>query len=409
MDGKPGSFQKIKGKWNEWRAVWRSRAQFRSLQKNLKRGGSSRLPTVYFSELQANGFIRLDKEESATWRSSFDHLRHLTPQSDPRNPIFLFGAELAFKMGFRIGKAENGSIYMLVPGAKRLAAWIRRINVILKAKGYEPISYSLEKSDFVSPSQALEMMTKPDPENDILLHFPYSDENPKLTVHEVSFHLGAILFPRKFIQRGYDINIRTQQFINFLASKESELGPITKDVIEQILSDRGYENDAGTAEIVSGFANLREMNTFLSHAGLVRLITEPSTVGSDEVAAVDFINRAIDFYARPYMSPLAAVVFGLHKMTGINVSDLDVLPKNNIWKFSRSGLFMHSIHRTVYLSPEEKHKFKEIVKNFVDLYKYEEAQAHYELLGPEEWLRFLGEELDIRINQLLEAASELPD
>ncbi len=401
------SFEKINNKWSKWKSFLKKRAEWKSFQKNLKSAEAVGLPTVFFSELQSDGFVRLRKESATSWWSTYDHLRRLTPQSDPRSPIFLFGAELAFGMGFRIGKSTDGSIYMLAPGAERLKNWIREMNRILKSKGYEPISYTLEKSEFVSPSGALQMMTKKDSDNDILLRFPYSDKNPKLTVHEISFHLGAILFPRKFIQRGHDINMRTKQFIEYLESRRAELGSVTDRIIAQILSNRGYENDAGTAEVTAGFAYLREINDFASHAELAETLIKKTSF--DEFPEKFFISRAIDFYARPQMSPLAAVVYGLHRMTGIEVSNLGIFPKNNSWKFNIAKLIAHGIHIEVYLSLEEKNKFQEIVKGFVDLHKNEEAQSNYELSTPEEWVLPLGKGLDLRIQQLLEAAAELSE
>ncbi len=381
------------------------RSEFKSLQRNLRRNNVREAnPTVRFVELQqSDGRVLLKKNKNAEWDSSYDHLGASTQQSDPRNPIFLFGKRLAFKMGFRIKIAEDGTIYMLVPGAKRLEKWIRQMNIILKRKGYEPISYMPEQAGFVSPKEFFELYVKADPERDILLYFPYADNNPKLTPHEIAFHLGAILYPRKFMKRGHDINMLTKEFVEFLKSRRSELGSATDLVVEKILLTRGFDNDAGMANLTSSFAALRGANNFVPFSAILPALLETTR---DKSQPKDSSLSAIEFYSRPYVSPLAAVMLNICLTTGVRISRDEILPTVKTGSTFNGN---SAIYKKINLTQEDFTKLQKIAEDFVDLHKAEAPQANHEISTPEIWLQEITLGFDQRVKELLEAANEIPN
>ncbi len=351
-------------------------------------------PTVDFVGVLPDGNVLLKKVKKS-WLSSYDYYKQATPQADPRFPIFLFGIELAHKMGFQIGTASDGNTYMIAPGALKLEKWIRRVNTLLREKGQEPISYIPTKSGYVTSDQVLELVTKKD--EDIKLFFPYEDNNQKLTIHEISFHLGAILFPRKFIERGHDINIRTQQFIQYLKSRKDEMGLVTDVIVNQIQINRGYENDAGTANITGNLGYIRALNDFRPYSRI-----SPELFSEKNNPTVKSLLLAVEFYARPYVSPLAAVVTGLHLMTGVDLTGLTIFPKNSDATFNIQIFPNTTIYRKVVLTSDQLVTLRKIIIDFVNIHKAEENQKQYEISSPDEWLQFILNGFDSRINQLLE-------
>ncbi len=356
-------------------------------------------PTVDFQSLMSDGSVLLKKTKE-NWKSNYDYLNQATLQGDPRFPIFIFGVKLAYKMGFQIGKDSDGFVYMTVPGALKLEKWIRKMNSLLQKRNYESISYMPIKTDFVTSAQALELATKND--KDIKLFFPFADNNKKLTVHEITFHLGAILFPKNFIERGHDVSVRTLQFIDYLKLKKQELGPVVEKIIEQMIIDRGYENDAGTANLVWNLALIRELNPLLSYSKIA-----PSLLPMKDTFTVRNLTEAVDFYARPSFSPLSAVITSLHLMTGVDTTKLGAFSYNKNIKFNFNSHPRSNINRSVILSKVELDKLRKILIDFVNLHKDEETQRNYQLFTPEELLQSIVQGFDTRIDQLLEIAEAM--
>ncbi len=222
-------------------------------------------------------------------------------------------------------------------------------------------------------------------------------------MHEISFHLGAMLFPRKLVQRGQEINSRTRQFIEFLESRKAELGETTvEDIIQQTLTDRSFDNDVGTGNLSMRFASLRKSKSFAKYTDIAAALR--LTLNSRDGGEKGSMLQAIEFFVRPDLTPLEAVIYGIHLQTGVDISDLGLQVYG---VFNKITLQDKKIYTQVLLTPPQLVVLRKIIKDFVKIHAKAD-EATFERSTPENWLQTIGLGFDQRIKEIREAAEELP-
>jgi len=246
-----------------------------------------------------------------TWRS----LHHAYPdsftgQGDIRYAIAALGPELAWMIGFRAKRNIEGTWIVTVPSLERWRKFILAVNPIFKDKlKTEPIAYMPVPGAFESADKIL--MLSLDVTGDTLLAFPFAENDVRLVMHEVSFHLGAILLNRNILLRAYNINLRTQQLINELETGEG-LGEFAQKIIEQLQRDRVVDLDFGTGNPTAELGHTR-MASFLKPY-------------SDPAYALFGHNQRVFLgqMACPEFTPTEAVVARMIDMLTLNEKDFSI-------------------------------------------------------------------------------------
>lgn len=272
-----------------------------------------------WKHLSESGDIVLEKLKGHIWYSSAKHnFTEITPEGDVRIPIAVFGAELAYEMGFRIESVidpstGNEKIIIRVPGFKKINEFIRLANEELKEAGQEPISYKLFKSGLLQSSEFLDITL--DVNGDYLLQFPFDDANVYLTAHEISFHLAAIMLPRKILFRTKAISELTRKLTFKLADFDAEMNGKAKLIIDVLKVRRSEELDFGTGNLGLCIAGQ-------TIPGFFNNIFDTLIVGQSMIQKL----------ANPELSPLRHVLENTSSITklesiGLNPEEKDLLEK----------------------------------------------------------------------------------
>ncbi|MCC6277403.1 MAG: hypothetical protein IT289_05760 [Oligoflexia bacterium] len=270
---------------------------------------ASMKPTVIFLGQDASGNVILEKKSPrSAWYSAHEYMPGtFTKQADPRRPLFTLGFRLYQNLGFSIFELPNRAVRLIAPSAEKLKRKVLEVNEVLKKRGKEPISYLPVQQGFLSARQIIELGSRS--EGDIALRFPYDDNNPNLTVHEVAYHLGSILLPRSLLVRAQYVNLRTLQLAAFLDKHQSVLGEqVTRLLTDQLLKERSFEIDAGTANFSSYLSKLKEGDLDTPFSASYKFAV------TEDLAA---LAEAVSFLARPNVYPTEAAVMRVAYMAGL--------------------------------------------------------------------------------------------
>ncbi len=197
--------------------------------------------SVFFDRFTEDGYIVLRKHPSDPWFSNqAARPNSYTKQGDPLNIIKLLGPEIADLFGFRLYTRSDGFIELWVPGSKMLAETFSRMNEVLADPiGFLPVAAEFEKSlGFLKKAS--------EKQGRFLMKFPLAQHHKQLTVHDVSYHLGAMLYPLSVLSKASLINQKTLELFHTLSNitENSEFKTIAKHLIR----DRALEMDLGTAD-----------------------------------------------------------------------------------------------------------------------------------------------------------------
>lgn len=190
------------------------------------------------------------KIEPMNWGSK-EHLnpQGATPQGDVRNFIYVAGQELAQRFGFEFRLVDD-HVVLLVPDADRIAKIVDKLNPILVSRRCKPIPYLPVRSGFSRPGATLAISNSS--KGLIKIQFPYADRDPDLAAHEVSYHLGALLFGTLLMEKAEAINHESARVAELLASSGIQKADV---VAKQLIKWREAELDAGTGNLQVNLAN----------------------------------------------------------------------------------------------------------------------------------------------------------
>lgn len=359
--------------------------------QNLASSQTAEHPTVHFERLDSNGEVVFTKNDEVEWISVHKYLENsLTPQGDLRNPIFLFGVPLASRLHFRIQRRDSQHVELRAPGAQLYGKILDGLNAGLKKRNAATMLYRpLPVAGLVDHVQSMKLaLSAP---GDFMLGFPYADNDPKLTGHEVAFHLGEIILTHSLVERASAINWHTMNLAVLINQYRHRLGPISSEVIDQLLLERSLEIDAGGANLIGHLAEARSRTGLAPYRDLLLRIFN----AEDR----EMLESLVEYFARPALLPLEAVFMRLHAMTDVKLDGI-ITPK-----YSFSYLTTKAdprFGRRIDLTTKES----ETLKKILHLYK----SKHRDNLGRSTAateLRHLMLNLDVRIRELTEVYDEI--
>jgi hypothetical protein len=274
------------------------------------------------------GRIILHKAVDKVWHSVFTPPDNgFTIHGDPRSIIHILGPELAHLWGIDIQKNYAGE-FLFIPSARRLKTTLKKVNAVLRRMGKEPISLLPAEFRFATDREILDLSLKKD--DGFLSHFPFVDRDetggPALVVHEVSFHLGALVLPKTVIER---MNLVTKEHLRFIKMLESakDIAPKIKTLlIEQIINDRSIELDFGTGNFVGQLSQLRETQMITGTFGIELAPYESIKAITDYTFRR--LENAVNNLTHSEMSPAEVVLYRLKHILKLTESDGFSLPKS---------------------------------------------------------------------------------
>ncbi|MBN8538227.1 MAG: hypothetical protein J0M15_14330 [Deltaproteobacteria bacterium] len=354
---------------------------------------SSIQKTVEFVK-RDDGYIEI-RLIGSDWSSLFNYSSEgFNRQGDPRIPLFLFGKELSRKMGVKAIKNPDGSQSLLFPNAKKIKLFIKYVNSKLKGKGIDPITYLPTKFGYATASELIELSLRK--HQTFKLHFPFDDNHPDLTPHEISYHLGQILLPKRVTERANAVTTRTLQLISYLESKRSFLGNRVDTISADLLKERSFELDYGTANTMSRIASIIA-NSPSKNSDAFRVI--------DIELYSDFFKDSIESLSRSNYLPSFAVVARLVRL--LKMPELQELFPNELSSdnsFAMATINSYGKSLSPDLSLLEKKIIKRLIFDFIAKHAEEDKKEGFDLQDPKEVFAELFIGLQQRIDEINEAA-----
>jgi len=253
------------------------------------------------------------KSARPSWKSLQDVIPGAsTPQGDPRYFIFLAGPSVAKLFHFEIQESSEGSI-LLAPNAELLKITAHSLHQRLTEKGQDGLAYLPKKADFLKIGESFQMSLSA--EAPFKVFFPYEDSHPQLTFHEVSYHLGPILFPTKIHERSHQIDLAYEKVIKKI--KERKL-PHADLVILSLIMIRESENDSGNGNLQSTLAHFRQ------HFGMVSYKEIAQRIGE---AHLKLLAEPLQSLTHPQMSPIEVVIRRIEDIFDIKALTNKTSPK----------------------------------------------------------------------------------
>ena len=227
------------------------------LEKN-KSTEASTLKSIFFRGQNSNGQVEFYKPYFLKWRSDYSATPNgLTRHGDIRWFPALAGAEIASRFGFEFKKGISG-IRIRVPSASLIHEKVSILNQQLIVNGKDPIAFLPVKTGFVTADEALRLSVSA--KGDFSALFAYYDNHSELSVHEVSWHLGAMLFPTSFHKKSRQIDQETLIVSDLI--RQSGL-PRADEVARFLIDERAFEIDTGNANLAATLADYR-LNNYLT-------------------------------------------------------------------------------------------------------------------------------------------------
>lgn len=203
----------------------------------------SSVVSVEYRGARPSGHIVFRRHHDYYWAQDVNVLPDgFTKQGNPLHIIALLGPNIAQLLDFRIYQTSDGTQELWVPDADHLNKSIQQTNVRLVSRGLEPISYSVQSTGFLTNRQILELTSQSD--GPVEIKFAFADRHPRLAVHEVSYHLGAMTYPKIILKRARLIN---QKYLQMMDLLKAHFPKEVDSLIEQLEKDRALEMDFGTA------------------------------------------------------------------------------------------------------------------------------------------------------------------
>lgn len=340
--------------------------------------------TTFFRGHNKKGQIEFSKSELDNWGSYFNTVAHgASPQGDLRWFAALVGPKLAQNFQFEF-KSKNGKVYIKAPNANLLKTIVERLNEQLIKNGHDPIVFLPSKADYLTPEQLLELSVSAD--GNFLAFFPFEDSHHHLTLHEVAWHLGAMMYPKKFHQKSRSIDMETLNMVRMI--RGSAL-PHKESIVQKLIYERAWELDTGNAQLAVNVAAARMNLGMKSYKKMKKQIFE------EELLPMKLPLSAIDVLARPEFSPKEAVVRRL-----IHILDIDRLfnefpEMQKDFKVSKDFDYGEEVR----VSDSTKKKYAAWIKKYMTTTEYQ-AEKTEVIETPSDWLIEMLANLDKRIDEL---------
>lgn len=241
---------------------------------------------------QHGGDVYLLKKTGQKWFSQFQTFT-FDLQGDPRWFIGALGEKVARFFGFEIID-EN---YLLIPSADEFQRAINKVNVRLKEQGKETIEIQIVSEETKSMQRYLDLFLSD------RLRFAEKDHH---LVHDMSFHSGVILTPRRLHLAAQKRLQFVLDFYNFLSKDKGEYGALaaeTKKDIELLLT-RGVDNGTAFGNLVLIAENSQNVTVRQNITSLVSRMSD-AEVKSEDLAVV----------------PAAHLVFGVTGTSDVKLSN----------------------------------------------------------------------------------------
>ncbi|MDZ4678369.1 MAG: hypothetical protein SGI74_12770 [Oligoflexia bacterium] len=358
--------------------------------------GLTKISTVAYSRTTPEGDIVLNKLKSPlnnTWDSLYSYYNRFSLQGDPRNIFYLLGPELALKFGFKINIHRDGTTELIAPNAEKFGKLIYGINVILKKNGFEPITYLPIKAEYIAPTDGVRFSLQS--KGDFEIYFPFADSDPRITVHEVSYHLGSILLPQSITHRAHEITRYTQNFTDYLKTRAHELGELKSEIIDQLLLERSIEIDVGTGNTSHGLALLRQQSGLKDYKFLLGRSVH------------HYAHDGLNYLIRPNVHPVDAVLLRLYNMTNPLRSEVQKLLLVNDFNFEYKENSEALMGRKIYLTPKQNNILLKIYKDFINSHEPSEFTKQFSITTEEKIMSDLIKSMDERLRQIDKALTEL--
>lgn len=268
----------------------------------LYRGAIPNTGQIAFSRLMARKWLPPFRKQPLNWHS-LEQLNPngATPQGDVRNFIYFAGQELAQRFGFEF-RIEDGDVVLLVPDAERIAKTVALLNPILISRGQDPIQYLPIRAGFSRLGETLAMSNAAT--GVIEVRFPYADRDPDLAAHEVSYHLGALLYGSRLMKKAGAINREVERVIKLMSAAQL---PRANYLAAQLMKWREGELD-------TGMANLQIYLT------LHRRATRLENYTARDMEYFDEATASVIELAHPYYNPTEIVAMQVMYLAGVHKS-----------------------------------------------------------------------------------------
>ncbi|MFN9066652.1 MAG: hypothetical protein ACK5V3_05445, partial [Bdellovibrionales bacterium] len=279
---------------------------------------STKKQTIFFHRTDPSGYVVYRKSKFSKWSSQFNLIEGAdTPQGDLRFFMQVAGPKISEFLGFRIFEIPGEQIEIWVPNQQRIEQKRKTLNWALKKLGFDTLAFHLAKAGLLSAQEILELSTKKI-DDDTLVNFPYDDVDPRLSPHEVSFHLGALVYPKPLHQRAALVNEATANMIAKLQETKRES---LIQLAEILIHERAKELDVGTASAQFGLAQLRKISGMKKYQDLAKNVPETNFSFFDES-----MSSRIGYYTKSHTTPAIAVVHRVLLATRIGS---DLVPISN--------------------------------------------------------------------------------
>ncbi len=227
---------------------------------------------------QWGGQLRILEALKGRWNSNFSQIPAAV-QGDPRIFIHVFGVKIAEFFGYH----KISDWQMTAPNSDEANGAIRELNKILEARGEEKIGISFyNETELLNDHDYLNQFVR-------LKALPLSTDR-FIGVHDLSFHLGAIIIPNDMLDSAVEQTHLLQRFIEHLRLEPwsiEKAGEAIEPVISDLEARRVNLIDIGTARIVQMSYTGRQHNAAknkMSEDDTLRFEANAFLVGSGDPA-----------------------------------------------------------------------------------------------------------------------------
>lgn len=281
--------------------------------------------------------------------------------------------KLAQNFSFEIKKQGN-EILLLAPGAAKLESIVSKVNKVLIRKGQDPIVYLPVHTGFLNAAEILKLSVSA--QEPFVTYAPYAENDEATVVHEIAWHLGAMLLPKKFHENSRAIDLEIIKLADRVR-KSNLFG--CEWVAQHLLEIRSLELDGGNADFVASLAGLRERSAMGSY----------QSIASSRNVPWKFLQNSLRYLARPGLTPQEVAIMHLKNLISFGAFS-DIPLEKNFVIFPAQQAFNLSVPRYLY---------NEWIQNLINDPFYAEAVKSTKD-NAEIWVKEIFEYMDKRIDQL---------
>ncbi len=310
--------------------------------------------TLFFRGHNSFGQIEFYKPYFVKWNSSKSATSDgFTPHGDIRWFAALSGSEIASHFGFEFKKGISG-IRVRAPSASFLYEKVSKLNQQLILNGKDPIVFLPVKTGLIRPEEALKLSVSAN--GHFLSLFAFEDNHPELTVHEVAWHLGAMLFPIKFHQKSRLIDQETLRMADSI--RKSDL-PRADEVAQLLIEERAFELDTGNANFAATLAGYRLSENLKSYKDLKAVVLKSPT-----------LHNSVERLVRPNFSAQEAVARRLY----IGLQLQDVVDSRPEFESQFTNIQTQNHGKKLSLTLREQDQYGKFIEKYMKSKHYRDSQ-----------------------------------